>query len=630
MTWADDVGQIGTYKNSMENDLSHDPAPDEAGKEGLDQEAAAAVTGVSIDSFSPSTGEKSQRSVRWTKLKSIEIRNFKAIDSLEIFLSDVTVLVGPNGGGKSSALQAIHWAARAASYIPPKNTKEVVSFDRLDYLPSSDALKTAHMKELSSDTSSAPTAIAFKHVFSAEETQPIARIKVWAARNRGGISVHIEGGAAVTPFKQRQDFITAYIPGLAGLSERETILVQPLLRRQAASGDAGSVLRNVLFNLSSRQPGEVDDTPAVKRVTRLNELVHSVHPGASIHVSFDDREDVNLRASFSDIRLNGTRRPLETAATGLLQVVQIFAYLILFRPKLLLVDEPDAHLHPDKQERLIEALEAAASEFKTQVILTTHSPHVVRAASPRTNLVWVREGAEVKTDDNTIRRLLGWGGLDKKCIFFIEDEDDKPIRALLRQWPSLYRQVSVCRCFGIDNLPKNKLLEGLMEGGGVIIKALIHRDRDFMTDDECDKWAGLYRAENTLVWITERVDAESYFCGAPYLAALYEVSEEQASIWIDAAAASVNKAFDTFRSKRQVVNRVLYDGADGGTPSTLHLWEEAGGQTSNTVLGKSLHKALKPILKAAGQDDSRLHRLEIPSSIILAPELKSILEAIVS
>lgn len=78
------------------------------------------------------------------------------------------------------------------------------------------------------------------------------------------------------------------------------------------------------------------------------------------------------------------------------------------------------------------------------------------------------------------------------------------------------------------------------------------------------------------------------------------------------------------------MNRVLYDGADGGTPSTLGLWEAAGGKTPQTVLGKTLHKALKPIVKAAGMDDSRLHRLEIPSSIIVAPELKSILEAMIS
>ncbi|MFD1959115.1 AAA family ATPase [Novosphingobium panipatense] len=38
-------------------------------------------------------------------------------------LDRVTILVGPNGCGKSSVLQAIHWAARAASYVLPKTPK---------------------------------------------------------------------------------------------------------------------------------------------------------------------------------------------------------------------------------------------------------------------------------------------------------------------------------------------------------------------------------------------------------------------------------------------------------------------------------------------------------------------------
>jgi ABC-type lipoprotein export system ATPase subunit len=588
-----------------------------------EEKDGSGATGVSIADLAPQIFTKPTKSARWGRLETIEIQNFKAIESLEIPVGDVTILVGPNGAGKSSILQAIHWAARSASYIPPKNTKEVVSFDRLDYLPSSEPLKTAYKRELSSDTGSKPTLVSFKHLAVDGEAKMIANVKIWAARNRGGISVHIDGGAAVTPFKQRKDFITAYIPGLAGLSEKETILVQPLLRRQAASGDAGGVLRNVLFNLASRLPEEADDTKAAHRVTRLNELVKSIHPGVELKIGFDEREDVNIQALFSDSRLGGALRPLEAAATGVLQVVQIFAYVILFRPKLLLVDEPDAHLHPDKQERLIEALEQVAKEFKTQVIITTHSPHVVRAASESANLVWVRDGKIIAADDDTIRRLLGWGGLDKKCIFFVEDEEDKAIRALLKQWPNLNRQITVCRCFGIDNLPKNKLLEGLSLGGGLKINSLIHRDRDFMTEKECEKWSGTYKADNTFTWCTDYVDVEAYFCQPEYISKLYEVSLEQAIEWLDKAASNINCARDKFFEKRILINYALYK--NGGTPESQTLWDEAGGKSRNTVLGKKLLAALKPIVTAAGKDEGYLNRLLIPSDIVLAESLKDAL-----
>lgn len=569
--------------------------------------------------------EDAAKADKWSKLSAVEIKNFKAIRSLKLPLSDVTILVGPNGSGKSSVLQAIHWAARAASYIEPKKRSAVVSFDRLDYSPSSEPLTTAHKKELSSFKNTDPTQVSFVIDEKEGAASSMASVRIWAAKNRGGISVNIDGGAAVTPFKQRTELITAYIPGLAGLSEKETILVQPLLRRQAASGDAGGVLRNVLFNLASRQPGESDSGLAEKRVEKLTHLVQMVHPGVKIEITFDEREDFHINAIFEDPKLQGIKRPLESAATGVLQVVQIFAYLVLFKPKLLLIDEPDAHLHPDKQERLIEALELAADEFQVQVILTTHSPNIARAASHNSKLVWVRDGEVVDQDDDVIIALLGWGGLDKKVLFFVEDEDANPIRSLLRQWPWLYRQVAICRCFGIDNLPKNSLLKGFVEDNNFGMKVLIHRDRDFMTDADAALWASRYSAKDVHSWVTDFVDAEAYFCQSSYLAEAFSVSLEQAEVWIEAAVnASCKGARDTFLRKRQVMIGALYK--NGGGVNSEVLWDDLGGIGPHTVLGKGLHKALKVEVKKSGLNDRILDKFVIPCGYEVAPSLREIIE----
>lgn len=573
--------------------------------------------------FSSDRGEGSSKADRWSKLSSVQIKNFKAIDSLTLALADVTILVGPNGSGKSSVLQAIHWAARAASYIEPKKQTEVISFDRLDYSPSSEPLKTAHKTELLSGRETPPTTVVF--INSQEEDElSAATVKIWAARNRSGISVSIDGGAAVTPFKQRTELITAYIPGLAGLSEKETILVQPLLRRQAASGDAGGVLRNILFNLANRQPGEVDYSAAEDRVANLTRLVQMVHPGVVIEVSFDEREDFHINATFLDERLEGEKRPLESAATGVLQVVQIFAYLVLFRPKLLLIDEPDAHLHPDKQERLIEALEIAANEFQVQAILTTHSPHIARGASHSSKLVWIKNGNVVNEDDETIMALLGWGGLDKKILFFVEDENTQPIRAILKQWPHLYKQIAICRCFGVDNLPRNSMLKGFIEDNNFGIKVLVHRDRDFMTEPDTKLWCSRYSAEHVHTWVTDYVDAEAYFCQPDYLSALFGVSIEKAELWIKLAVDDCNGIRKTFFDKRRVINRVLYE--DGGSENSEVLWDFLGKESLGTTVGKILHKKLKQVVKNDDCNDKLLDRFTVPSGYEIAPALKAIIE----
>lgn len=587
----------------------------------------AIVTNISVDQISPQIEPRSKK-IRWRKLKTIEISNFKAIKNLHLPLSDVTVLVGPNGSGKSSVLQAIHWATRAASYIPPKEQSEVVSFERLDYSPSSEPLTTAHRGILLTERSTPPTSVIFNHFEEEADQASTATIKIWAARNRGGISVHIEGGSSVTPFKQREELISTYIPGLAGLSEKETILVKPLLRRQAAGGDAGGVLRNVLFNIASRQSAETDNKAAIDRMGHLNRLIQIIHPNVQVEVSFDEREDVHIQASFDDNLLSGEKRPLETAATGVLQVIQIFAYLVLFRPKLMLIDEPDAHLHPDKQERLIEALELAANEFEVQVLLTTHSPHIARAASPAVGLLWINNGQVVQEEDGKIRSLLGWGGLDRKLIFFVEDENDLAIRSILRQWPQLHRQINVCRCFGVDNLPKNALLKGLLAEEAFNVKVLVHRDRDFMTAEESERWGQKYSVDNVATWVTRESDAEAYFCSPAYLSALYEISGEDASRWVEEAIRLCVDGERIFREKRRLINRMLNE--DGGGPHTDTLWNAEGRISSKNILGKSLHKALKNIAKKHRYDDRKLDRFLIPPGYEVASELRLIVEKLLA
>lgn len=566
---------------------------------------------------------RTSRQRRWSRLERVDVENFKAIEKAEVPLGDVTILVGPNGSGKSSVLQAVHWAARAASYIPPKSGKEMMSFDRIDYIPSSEPLRSAYRAELRPGGASKPTSVVFNHRASQGEEKASVGVKIFAARNGGGITAHIEGGNAVSPYKQRSQFITAYIPGLAGLAERETLLAQPQLRRQAASGDAGGVLRNILLNLASRRPDDTTDDAGAQRLKKLNELISSVHPDVSIVIKFDEREDYNISATYTDPNIPGRPRSLETLATGVLQVVQIFAYLVLFRPRILLIDEPDAHLHPDKQERLIEALESAASEFNTQIVLTTHSPHIVRAATSTSTLVWMNQGS-VKTDDtDAIRRLLGWGGLDKSAMFFVEDEDDVAIRAIMRQWPELARKIAICRCFGVDNIPRKRLLDGIMVDGQLAMSAIIHRDSDFMDEAEKKKWERLYKGDGIFPWVTPGCDVEALFCEEEYLCKLYGVDAETAKAWRATAATKVSGARNTFFEKRKVIQRVVYDNMGGGA-SAEELWEQKG-QTPETVLGKSLWKQLKTVVKAAGHDDKLLDTFAIPEGFEVAPSLKEVL-----
>lgn len=236
----------------------------------------------------------------------------------------------------------------------------------------------------------------------------------------------------------------------------------------------------------------------------------------------------------------------------------------------------------------------------------------------------MKDGKVETSDDDAIRRLLGWGGLDKGALFFVEDEDDKPLRALLRQWPDLARQIAVCRCFGIENLPRDKFLEGLLVDGELKSKALLHRDGDFMTTDESERWRNGFKTPGVYPWVTEAADIEAYFCRADYLAKLYDVTVEVAEAWRVEASQKVTKARDTFLAKRQNVVRVVWP--HGGSPDAEAMWNDAGGISPTTVKGKKLLAALKPVVKSAGMNDGLLNAFTIPAGFELAPDLKAVIE----
>src|SRR5690606_26431685 len=116
-------------------------------------------------------------------------------------------------------------------------------------------------------------------------------------------------------------------------------------------------------------------------------------------------------------------RPIELAGTGFLQLIQIFCYVLLFNPGILLIDEPDIHLHPNVQEKLAGVLAEIARERKMKVLMTTHSPFIVRGAPVDAKVYWLQEGAKKSEDRSAVELAIGWGAFGKRAILISEDAD---------------------------------------------------------------------------------------------------------------------------------------------------------------------------------------------------------------
>jgi energy-coupling factor transporter ATP-binding protein EcfA2 len=460
----------------------------------------------------------------------------------------------------------------------------------MDYTPSRAFQELAHKKRLQNKSDLPKVVVGF-----VDDTGHATEIAISAARNDAGAKAEISGPLSTSLTSEQAS--TAYIPGIAGLAEFETVLAAPVLNRRAASGEGGSVLRHILLDLVGGSAGT--DTEYAE-LSDLSAWVSKILPGSQFWVKFDRLRDARIDALFLTPQMKEPgradalqRRPLEMAGTGYLQIVQIFAYLLKFRPKLLLIDEPDAHLHPSTQERLIMALEEAAVAFpETKFIVTTHSPHLVRACGPHTSVHWMADGALRTDSEERIRLRMGWGALDKEVLLFTEDGNLTAMKALLSQWPDLARKVLLWPTFGYSGIASGNALKQLRETLGIPV--MVHRDRDFMSDSDVDAWEekkGFVQNDIPL-WVTPGSDIESCFCNPSHIAEVFGILFSTAEKIIDAALSDfdpieVQKDFET------ALSGATQPIAKEARSSTIDRWKALGEFSPNVIKGKAFLKSVE-------------------------------------
>jgi ABC-type cobalamin/Fe3+-siderophores transport system ATPase subunit len=563
------------------------------------------------------------------RLAKVTIRNFKAIEEASIDLAPFSVLVGSNGSGKSSVLQALHWMFqsgrnRSIEARKKKTDGATLSERNATYMPSPDYRNAGHGAEYGNRADSPQLGM----IVEAETSNGTVTAEMWikSARNEG-LSVHVPtGNSFVTALRDPAREFSAYIPGLAGVPLSEEKRAKTIVHRLAAAGDANTVLRNVLHLLQSVQ---VDGGNGLAKV---QSFVSQVMGEFTLTVEFQDDRHSTIQARFqtAEMKAGDPRKfkPLELAGVGFLQVIQIFAYLVYFRPVVLLVDEPDSHLHPTAQERLVTTLAAAASHFGTQVILSTHSPSIIRALPPEAKVIWLKNGQVQPDGDTSGRRLMGWGLLDRRGLLMTEDNVAGMLQAILAQWPDLDRQIAVWPFDGSSRLPSPSVVSGLITLTGGSLKVLLHRDRDFLMPTEIAHCVSPYTDAGHVLWFTERSDIEAYWCDADVIASHFQLDLAGGQNLLDEAVrvcCEGDVALTTRRNKRRdAINKI---NASGQLPQfgDIEVEVEATRQGSaHKVLGKTLLAAIRRVAQAQGMRQSTSFGASIHPTLgrKLAPDLE--------
>ena len=347
-------------------------------------------------------------------LRKVEVKNFKVFDEETFELPKHLVVVGPNNCGKTSLLQAIAAWSEIANHWFETNT----DFARLE----DGNYPAADFNLLRFD--SVPLR-DFPHLWrNKRSTEPLS-ICVEAEGWRVGFEVVLAATeqVQVRPMREVREGhlerckerppVVVYVPPISHLPVAEAPLRKDAVRARIRAGRVREVLRNLVDFISE------DDAKWTQLLRIVDELfgyeLLRPNSGTDLIVQFRHRPD-------------GEAFDLSSAASGFLQVLASYATLLFEEASVILIDEPDAHLHLLLQETAYRRLRGFAEQTKSQLVVATHSEVIIESAKEDLRLLWrgFRELPEDKRVGNILdlKNHVLMSAETEPGILYTEDESD--------------------------------------------------------------------------------------------------------------------------------------------------------------------------------------------------------------
>lgn len=333
-------------------------------------------------------------------IAGIRLKNFKRFRDLTLNAANLTVLTGANGAGKTSVLHSL-LLARQMARQPGRNHVELNGVDTLELGGPDDVIH----REAGDD-------VATIEVVDTEEKR-----WRWSFRAASTIDSRTLNATVV----DRPDGYSGTLSGTAPqfcylcaerLGPRDVLSASAADVTELDVGSRGEFVAQVLasFDRSRVRTGRVEGSSTE---TQVEDLLHQteswmakiVRPTQIDAEWFPDTSVTRLRFKTPGLRTEWTRAP--NAGFGISYALPIVvAALRAEVGGLLLVENPEAHLHPAGQSRIGGFLAQVAADG-VQIFLETHSDHVLN-------------GIRVAVADGSVGLLP-----ERVAIHFFRGEDDE-------------------------------------------------------------------------------------------------------------------------------------------------------------------------------------------------------------
>lgn len=296
---------------------------------------------------------------------------YKSITSFEWKnIPDFVVITGPNGTGKSQLLELIH-----NTFIPANNFTQKVQITGESFKASEVTFLKGEWEIQNTSSIDLSTLLRKKdNLFQSYTNRnhgysPIAKVRIYEAFSE------VTKKTGKSPKQLTKEEFFDSFPDL--IIEEERTMSQKI-------GEIFYNYRLSEIQLQSEQKtkAEINNELGLKPWEVLKEIIKE----AKLPFEINDPSSLKIRDSFL-LKLTHTVLDEEIAfgdlSSGEKVLISLIFYLFnsqennLF-PKLFLLDEPDAHLHPSMTQQFLNVIKnVLVDKFGVKVIMTTHSPSTV-------------------------------------------------------------------------------------------------------------------------------------------------------------------------------------------------------------------------------------------------------------
>ena len=328
-------------------------------------------------------------------IQTIQIKNFKAFQDVIINLnSDVNIFTGKNNSGKTTILEAVALWHECFNKLIRQAGRATNNYKKGDYILGNTQEKYFLFNEINRLRS--PN---FENIFYQQQKNDKVEIIAKLQHEEVDLEIGFEIGASglnyvivlinfiVYDFTKLNEFFVKfpspiglyYASPVSTIRQQERFVTNPQILEAIQIRESASILRNRLYSLykntqnSSIYFNFLDD---------LSYILFDTQQKIEFYFNSDIQKNTRVIVNFK-IYPRDTEKDISLLGSGTLQVIEIL--LNLYSPEqntdfnLILLDEPDSHIHYDIQKRLLSIL-TKFSQQRNQLLITTHNEALIRSS----------------------------------------------------------------------------------------------------------------------------------------------------------------------------------------------------------------------------------------------------------